>query len=93
MHDFHLKRVKNDDPLLEQSYYQELIELCMKEYFANEIRSQKSFTEVDEVILTTDELNVICYIGGYVARQLLHIYDKKRGEMYQQYTTVLVKWP
>ena len=77
--------VEIDDPLLEQSFYQEVVELCMKEYFANDARGKESDVEAYCIILTPDELNVIWYVGGYVARQLLHVYEKKRGEVYRQY--------
>ena len=65
-----------DDPLLEQSLYQELFELCLKEYFRP---SESSDTEsVDDVTLTADELNIMRYVGGYVARTLLKHYEKKK---------------
>ena len=81
--------VEIDDPLLEQSFYQEVVELCMKEYFANDARGKESDAEAYCIILTPDELNVIRYVGGYVARQLLHVYEKKIGEVYRQYCDCL----
>ena len=80
--------VEIDDPLLEQSFYQEVVELCMKEYFANDARGKESDVEAYCIILTPDELNVIRYVGGYIAWQL-HVYEKKRGEVYRQYCDCL----
>lgn len=77
-----------DDPLLEQSLYQEVYEMCLKEYFT--IASQSSSAgSADNVILTADELNVLRYVSGYVARQLLRRYEKKPGEVYSQYVACL----
>ena len=59
----------------------------MKEYFACDARREGSVVEVD-VILSANELKAIRYIGGYVARQLLCGYEKKK-EVIQQYCDCL----
>lgn len=80
--------VNIDDALLEQSLYQEIFEMCLKEYFT--IASQSSSVgSAHDVILTADELNILRYVSGYVARQLLRRYEKKSGEVYRQYVTCL----
>ena len=52
--------VEIDAPLLEQSIYQEVVELCMKEYFANDARGKESDVEAYYIILTP---NVIRFVG------------------------------
>ena len=76
-----------DDPLLEQCLYQELFEVCLKEHFI--VRESSSRNSDSEIILSSDELNVMRYVGGFVARQLLQIYEKRSSIVYDQYTTCL----
>jgi len=80
--------VNIDDPLLEQSLYQELFEMCLKEYFAT-ANPTGGAESVSDVTFSSDELNVLRYVGGYVARQLLKRYEKKPGEIYSQYVACL----
>ena len=76
-----------DDPLLEQCLYQELFEVCLKEHF---IVTESSSPKCDsEIILPADELNVMRYVCGFVARHLLQVYEKRSGIVYDQYTTCL----
>lgn len=75
-----------NDPLLEQSLYQELFEMCVKEYF---LPCESSNEESVDDVLSADELNVMRYVGGYVIRKLLKCYEKKSGVVYSQYTTCL----
>ena len=75
-----------DDQLLEQSVLQELFELCLKEM------AEGSTTETEDtrnVNMSADELNVIRYVSGYVARQLLRKYEKKSGEVHDQFVICL----
>jgi hypothetical protein len=71
------------DCLLEQSLFQELFELSLKEHFAT--TSESSAESVSHVVLSADELNVVRYVGKYVARQLLRRYEHQSGEVYDQY--------
>ena len=41
------------------------------------------------VTMSADELNVIRYVSGYVARQLLRKYEKKSGEVHDQHVICL----
>ena len=81
-----------DDPLLEQSIYQEVFEMCLLQYFAD-VRSNATSSmpnpEAAAVVLTSDELNVMRYVCGYVARSLLKKYEQKPGEIFSQYVTCL----
>ncbi len=73
------------DSLLEQSLYQEIFELCLREYFYDIDSSSSgaaSNTGFDDVILSTDELNIMRYVSGYIARTLLKRYEKKSGDEY-----------
>ena len=64
-----------DDPLLEQSIYQVVFEACMFEYFSefstNTSGAGNEVTNQGVVSLTADELNVVRYVGRFVARSLL----------------------
>ena len=71
--------MKIDDPLLEQTVNQEVFEVCLREYFAESCTSNTA--EVTDVELTANEMNVIRYVGGYVARSLLKRYEKKKGQI------------
>ncbi len=59
------------DCLLEQSLYQEIFELCLREYFydidSNSSSGAASNTGFDDVILSTDELNIMRYVSVYIA--------------------------
>ena len=80
-------KVKIEDSLLEQSVYQEVFEMCIKEYYAS-----KSITVnecIAEVSVSVDELNTMRYVCGYVAHSLLKRYEKKSGEVFSQYVTCL----
>ena len=76
------------DPLLEQSLYQELFEMCVCEYFTSNCASNTS-TQSTEELLTDDELNVMRYVCGYVIRTLVKRYEKKSGDVYTQYVECL----
>lgn len=58
--------VQLTDPLLEQSLYQEVFEVCLKECFA--LTGHQSTSSVDEVALSGEELNILRCVSGYVAR-------------------------
>ena len=61
--------------------------MCMQEYY---VSKSSNTTECNlEVRISTDELNTMCYVCGYVARSLLKRYEKKSGEVYSQYATCL----
>ncbi len=79
-----------DDPLLEQSFLQELYEMLMKEYFESISVGGASRNIVGIDSITPEELNVIRYACGYVARSLLKRYETKCGDVYEQYVTCLV---
>ena len=76
-----------DDPLLEQSLYQEVFEIVAKEYF--ECSRSESITTHKVDSISPDELNVLRYACGYVGRKLLKCYEKKHGDVAQQYVTCL----
>ncbi len=76
-----------DDCLLEQSLYQEVFEMSLKEHFV--AVCQKTVASVGEVRLSADELNVLRYVSGYVAHQLLKRYERKSTDVYEQYVTCL----
>lgn len=78
-----------DDPLLEQSFFQEIYEMLMKEYFESISVSGSSRNTVDIDSITTDEMNVIRYACGYVARSLLKRYERKSGDVYEEYVACL----
>ena len=64
--------MKSDDPVYDQTVIQEVFEACLCEYFTEYgASSAATLTEVTDVELTVDEMNVIRYVGGYVARSLL----------------------
>ena len=81
--------ISTDDHLFEQTMYQEVFEYCMQEYFTD--CSSRNPTEHKDVNLTADELNVVRYVGGYVARSVLRKYEKKMGEneVYSQFIDCL----
>lgn len=81
--------LKIDDCLLEQSLYQELFEVSLKKHFVIADNSGSTEISTSDVELSVDELNVMRYVGGYVARQLLRRYEHKSGELYSQYITCL----
>ncbi len=76
-----------DDPLLEQSLYQELFEIVLKEYF--DCKSSDCVVKPKADSISPDELNVLRYACGYVAQKLLKRYEKKHGEVMEQYATCL----
>ena len=79
-----------DDPLLEQSVYQEIFEIVIKEYFEGATSSScRSLPKCTIDNISTDELNVIRYACGYVAHKLLKRYEKKSGDVVQQYIICL----
>ena len=74
--------VKTDDQLLEKSVNQEVFEMCLHEYFT-ECCTKSAATLTDSVRpLTADEMNVIRYVGGYVARSLLKRYEKQKVKVH-----------
>ena len=75
------------DPLLYQSLLSELFEVLLKEHF-QESNSRQQGEQVS-IELTTDELNVLRYACGYVARVILKKYEKKSGEVASQYIQCL----
>ena len=59
----------------------EIFELCLKEHFDTTVESN---TDPDDIILSANELNVMRYVGGYVARKLLLHYEKMFGDVYNR---------
>ena len=41
--------------------------------------------DVSDVVLSTDELNVMRYVAGYIAYKLLKKYEKRSGDVIEQY--------
>ena len=78
-----------DDSLLEQSIYQEVFEIVVKEYFECSSCTCESTARCTVDSISPDELNVLRYACGYVARKLLKHYEKKRGDVVEQYVTCL----
>ncbi len=68
--------ISTEDPLLEQSVYQEMFAIIL---YCN--------THSNE--MSADELNVMRYVSGYVARSLLKRYEVRTGDMYSQYVSCL----
>ena len=88
-----------DDPLLEQSIYQVVFEACMFEYFSefstNTSDAGNEVTNQGVVSLTADELNVVRYVGRFVARSLLKKKMKrseKKARCILSSLTVWEKW-
>ncbi|SMN02542.1 hypothetical protein SPONN_1264 [uncultured Candidatus Thioglobus sp.] len=81
--------VKIDDPLLEQSVYQEMFEICVRDYFSTTSTSVPTTTTDSFTNISADELNVMRYVSGYVARSLLRRYEARTGDVYSQYVTCL----
>ena len=69
-----------DDPLLEQSIYQEVFEGLVQEYFSSHASVPSTAHVATEI--TDDELNVMRYVSGYVGRSLLQKYEKKSNPAY-----------
>lgn len=76
-----------DDPLLEQSLYQEVFQRCVLQHFGSSTRDISQAH--DKCMLTGDELNVMRYVSGYVVRSLLKWYEKKSGDIYSQFIMCL----
>ena len=81
----------DDDPFLEQSLYTEIHQAVVKEYFEHThiTGNDGSVTKKSIDSILTDELNILRYACGYVARNLLKRYEKQSGEVAQQYVTCL----
>ena len=71
----------DDDPLLEQSLYTEIHQTVVKEYFEYTHVPMMGRSQFDSIL--TDELNILRYACGYVARNLLKCYEKQSGEVAQ----------
>ena len=83
-------QLKINDPLLEQSLIQEVFEVCLVEYFSCTSVSKVPVNDHGVVNVTGNELNVVRYVGGYVARSLLKKYErKKRCEVHSQFIDCL----
>lgn len=65
------------DSLLQQSVFQEVFELCLKEHFSTSTSAENESNDVSDIVLTADELNIIRYVSGYIARTLLKRYEKQ----------------
>ena len=79
-----------DDPLLEQSVYQEVFESCVQDYFSSTNSARKDTEDKDlDITLSADEMNVIRYVGGYVARSLLKKHEKRNGDKHSQFIVCL----
>ena len=80
-----------DDFLLEQSLYQEVYERCVQDYFSSTngtgMNAEHKAEDLDA--LSADEMNVIRYVGGYVARSLLKKHEKMTGDMHSLFITCL----
>ena len=81
--------VSIDDPLLEQSVYQECFEIILREYFENCTRKCGSISKPSIDSISSYELNVLRYACGYVAQKLLKCYEKKPGDTAEQYVACL----
>ena len=86
----HKLNIEIDDPLLQQSLFQEVFEMCLCEHFAscNSVEECCNESTISSA-LTSDELNVMRYACGYVPRSLLKKYEQKTGEVNSQYATCL----
>lgn len=79
-----------DDPLLEQSVYQEVYERCVRDYFSSTNGAGMNAEDEDlDTTLSADEMNIIRYVGGYVARSLLKKHEKMTGDMHSQFIACL----
>ncbi len=72
---------KFKDTLLEQTVNQKVLKMMLSEHIAS--TSECMFTEVS-VNLSSDELNVLRYVCGYVVRKLLKKYEKKSDNIASQ---------
>ncbi len=76
-----------EDPLLEQSFYQNIFEVVIKEYFECSRSESTARSKADSI--SPEELNVLRYACGYVALKLQKCYEKMHGDIAQQYVTCL----
>ena len=76
-----------DDPILEQSEYQQVFEVVMKEYFDCSV--SESMTKCTVYSFSPDEINVLHYACGYVVRKQLKQYEKNHGDVAVQYVASL----
>ena len=70
----------NKNPLFYQHVMREVFETITKEKF----KGIKSFTcsDIIVLVLTTNEENVVCYVGGYVVRSIMeHLHSSQDQEM------------
>ena len=65
-----------EDPLMEQSLYQEVFERCFCKYFESKIDVQVA-EEAYQCTMSSDELNIIRYVAGYVVKIMLRKFKKK----------------
>ncbi len=74
-----------EDPLLEQSLYNEVHQRIVKDYFKEGAEFTGPVTKAKIENISSDELNILRYACGYAACKLLKRYEKKPGEITQQY--------
>lgn len=63
--------------------------MCMHQYLSERCASAASFDNEFERSLTANELNVVRYVGGYVARSVLKKYERMRSEVASQFVECL----
>ncbi len=78
-----------EDPLLVQSLYNEVHQRIVKDYFEEGAEFTGPVTKAKIENISSDELNILRYACGYVACKLLKRYEKKPGEIAQQYVNCL----
>ena len=68
-----------DDPFLQQSVNQEVFEILLMEHFTQQSSSHGERDAAEGPPLSKDELNAMCYVGGYVQHSLLKRFEKKKS--------------
>ena len=65
--------VNPDNKLLQQAVFDEVYKRCVQDFLTKHV-GKEDRSPCRPISLTPDELNVVRYIGGYVARSLLRKY-------------------
>lgn len=80
--------VNPDNKLSQQAVFDEMYKSCVQDFLTNCV-GEKDRSPYRPVTLTPDELNVVRYIGGYVARSILRKYEKLNTPVALQFVCCL----
>ena len=62
-----------------------MFEILLIEHFTQQSSSHGEHDVAESPPLSKDELNAICYVGGYVPHSLLKRFEKRKGKKYDQF--------